>query len=233
MTDTYQLNIEEQSHHSIPNYSCEQLQQIAQDLSTLNHRLSGNSNNYFNTTGLFTVFAISINSTTSHLWIFDSGATDHIISKTFVMTEPKSPIMSTLNLVNGGKTHVSPISNVSFNPDLKLNNILCVLSLNLNLMFINKLTNDLKCFVTFYPNSCVMQDLTMGKMIRSGKKFGGLYHISLSPIKPSANEVSQSSDLWHLGLGHPSFSLFKFLADQLHLDNATFSHNGSICPLAK
>ena len=100
-------------------------------------------------------------------------------------------------------------------------------------MSITKLTNDLKCCLTFYPDSRVMQDLATGKMIGSSKQFGGHYHISSSPIKSSAHQVSQSFDLWHLHLGHPSFSRFKFLADQLHLNNATFSHNGSICPLAK
>ena len=84
--------------------------------------------------------------------------------------------------------------NVSFNPHLKLNNVLCVPSFNLNLMSISKLTND----------SCVMQDLATEKMIGSGKQSGGLYHISSSPIKSSANQVSQSSNLWHLHLGHPS-----------------------------
>ena len=100
-------------------------------------------------------------------------------------------------------------------------------------MSISKITTNLKCYVTFYPDSCVMQDLATGKMIGSSKQFGGLYHISSSPIKSSTNQVSQSSDLWHLCLDHPSSSRFKFLADPLHLNNATLSHNCSICPLAK
>ena len=70
-------------------------------------------------------------------------------------------------------------------------------------------------------------------MIGSSKQFGGLYHISSSPIKSSVNQVFQSYDFWHLRLGHPSFSHFKFLADQLHINNASLSHNCSICPLAK
>ena len=60
-----------------------------------------------------------------------------------------------------------------------------------------------------------MQYLATGKMIGSGKKFGGLYHISSSLIKPSAYQVFQSYDLWHLRLSHPSFFRFKFLVDQL------------------
>jgi len=64
--------------------------------------------------------------------------------------------------------------NVSFNSHLKLNTVLCVPSFNLNLMSISKLTNDMKCYVTFYPDSCVMQDLATLRMIVSGKQFGGL-----------------------------------------------------------
>ena len=250
MADVSQLNTEKQSLNFIPNFSSEQLQQIVSALSALNHRPFGNSDNNINVADLFPVSALSINSMSSnpwilesgaidHIvskanpWILESGATDHIVSKASVMIESKATTICTVNLPNGGTTHVSHTCNVSFNPNLKLNNVLCVHSFNLNLMFISKLTIDLKCYVTFYPDSCVMQDLATGKMIGSGKQFGGLYHISLSPIKYSANQVSQSSHLWHLRLGHPSPSRFKFLADQLHLNNATLSHDCSICPLAK
>ena len=91
---------------------------------------------------------------------------------------------------------MSRTGNVSFNHNIKLNNILYVPSFNLNLMSINKLTNDLKCCVTYYPNSCVMQDLTTGKMIGSGKQFGGLYHISSSSIKYSTHQVSLICDIY-------------------------------------
>jgi len=70
-------------------------------------------------------------------------------------------------------------------------------------------------------------------MIGLGKLFEGLYHISPSPIKSLAHQVSQSSDLWHLRLGHHSISRFKVLAEQLHLNHAIFSHNYNICRLTK
>ena len=60
MVNVSQLNIEQQSPNFIPNFFYEQLQQIAQALSTLNHRLSGNSDSYINGIGLFPVFAVSI-----------------------------------------------------------------------------------------------------------------------------------------------------------------------------
>ena len=149
MTNVSQLNTKEQSPNSIPNFSSEQLQEIAQALFALNHRPSGNSDNNISVVGLFSIFALSINSTSSNPWILNSGATDHIVSKASVMTKPKAATISIINLPNEGTTHVSHTSNVSFNSDLKLNNVLCVPSFNLNLMSISKLTNDFKCYVTF------------------------------------------------------------------------------------
>ena len=99
MADVSQLNIEEESPNSIPNFSSKQLQQIAQVLSALNHRPSGNSDSYINVAVLFPVSALSINSASSNSWILDSGATDHIVSKASVMTEPKAAIISTKKFV--------------------------------------------------------------------------------------------------------------------------------------
>ncbi|XP_023524327.1 uncharacterized protein LOC111788256 [Cucurbita pepo subsp. pepo] len=52
MADVSQLNTEEQSPNSIPNFSSEQLRQIAQALSAINHHPSGNSDNHVNVAGL-------------------------------------------------------------------------------------------------------------------------------------------------------------------------------------
>ena len=86
MADVFRLNTKEQSPHSIPNFSSEQLQHIAQALSAINHHPSGNSNNHINVASLFPVSTLSINSASSNSWILDSGATDHIVSKSSVMT---------------------------------------------------------------------------------------------------------------------------------------------------
>ncbi|XP_022972821.1 uncharacterized protein LOC111471344 [Cucurbita maxima] len=54
MVDVSQLNTEEQSPNSIPNFSSEQLQQIVQALSALNRRPFGNSDNNINVAALIT-----------------------------------------------------------------------------------------------------------------------------------------------------------------------------------
>ena len=89
------MNTEEQSPNSIPKFSSEQLKQIVQALSALNHRSFRNFDNNINVAGLFQVSALSINSTSTNPWILDSGAMDHIVSKTSIMTEPKATTIST------------------------------------------------------------------------------------------------------------------------------------------
>jgi len=83
---------------------------LAQALSALNHHPSSNSDNSINVAGLFPVSAISINSTSSNPWILDTGAmdtTNHIVSEASIMNEPNVATISTINLPNGGTTHVS------------------------------------------------------------------------------------------------------------------------------
>ena len=108
--------------------------------------------------------------------------------------------------------------NVFFNPGLKLNNILWVTSFNLNMLSISKLTNDLKCCVTFYLDSCVMQDLVTVKMIGSGKQFGSLYHISSSSIKSYRHQGISISRFVAFTSRSFYFSRFKFLVDKLHVN---------------
>ncbi|KAJ8620514.1 hypothetical protein MRB53_029043 [Persea americana] len=191
MADASQQDTNGHPSNPIPNFSPEQLQQIAQAISALS-RPSGNSDSYINAAGLFPASQMSINSARINSWVLDSGATDHIISEASVLTESQAAIIPTVNLPNGATAHVSRTGTVLFNHDLKLDN-----------------------------------DLATGKMIGSGRQLGGLYYISPSQAKPAAYQVSQSSDLWHLRLGHPSPSRLKLLVDHLHLNNVSSSHESS------
>ena len=55
MVDVSHLNTKEQSPNSIPKFSSEPLQHIAQALFAFNHCPSGNSNNNISAAGLFPV----------------------------------------------------------------------------------------------------------------------------------------------------------------------------------
>ena len=46
-----------------------------------------------------------------------------------------------------------------------------------NLLSINKLAKSQNCFVTFFPIHCVIQNLTMGKMMDYAKERGDLYYL--------------------------------------------------------
>lgn len=89
-------------------------------------------------------------------------------------------------------------------------NVLYVPSFKYNMLSVSKLTRDLRCFVSFYPDFWIMQDLYSGKVKGIGKELGGLYKLQHQKLKAKAANVQiqdhsvQEEDLriWHGRLGH-------------------------------
>jgi len=70
-------------------------------------------------------------------------------------------------------------------------------------------------------------------MIGLGRQCGGLYYMHPSKNKSTIFHVSQPSDLWHLRLGHPSFSRFKLMSHLLPDHPKELGNNCTIFPKAK
>ncbi|BBG99472.1 Protein kinase superfamily protein with octicosapeptide/Phox/Bem1p domain [Prunus dulcis] len=87
-----------------------------------------------------------------------------------------------------------------------------------------KVTNSLNCCAILFPTFCVLHDLATGKMIGSGKQRGGLYYMSPLRRAPVTCQVSHSSNLWHMRLGHPSPSRLKFLSPLLSSGTLSFDN---------
>ena len=51
-----------------------------------------------------------------------------------------------------------------------------------NLMYVSKLTRTLKCYILFFLDFCLFQDLMTKQIIDRGREFGGLY--ILDPANP-------------------------------------------------
>jgi len=151
----------------------------------------------------------------------------------FLLTESKSSNIISVNLPNGATTEVTHTITVIFNPKLTLKNVLCVPSFNLNLVLDNKLTNDLNFCIIFFPEFCILQDLVPGKMIGLDRQCGGLYYMHPSKNKLAIFHDSQSSNLWHLHLGHPTFSRFKLRSHLLPDHPKELRNNSTICPKDK
>lgn len=96
-----------------------------------------------------------------------------------------------------------------------ITNVLCIPECKHNLLLVSKLTKDLKCVVTFFPDLCVMQDL-FSEIVRGiGREVDGLYNIQLSIKKEGSvktisanlinnNIVDKAGDvkIWHRRLRH-------------------------------
>lgn len=85
-----------------------------------------------------------------------------------------------------------------------------------NLLSVSKLTKLLNCSVTFYPSSCVFQDLKTKRTIGGGHESDGLYYLDSGPRAGAvALHSSVSASQWHCRLGHPSLQKLKLLVPSL------------------
>ena len=60
-----------------------------------------------------------------------------------------------IRLPNGDSVHVSSSGSIDLTPALHLDNVFHVPAFNVNLMYVSKLTQSLRCSVTFFPDFCV------------------------------------------------------------------------------
>ena len=119
----------------------------------------------------------------------DSEATDHITLDSTLFTQLGSFSTPIVNLPTSSSTLITSSSNIPFNSNITLNNVLCVSSFRLNLMYVGKITNALRRAI-FFPNFCILQDLASRRMIGSGKQKGGLYYMSSLQQTPISHQVS-------------------------------------------
>ena len=83
-----------------------------------------------------------------------------------------------------------------------------------NLISISKLTRTLNCSISFFPNYCLIQDLSTKRVIGRGCKPRGLYILETKvPTSVACYGIVTPLQL-HCRLGHPSLSLLKKLYPQ-------------------
>ncbi|KAK6791377.1 hypothetical protein RDI58_010458 [Solanum bulbocastanum] len=150
-------------------------------------------------------------------WIIDSGASHHVASSVDMLqniVELSQSSREQVHMLNGGIPNIAHIGSANFLAYLKVNNVLRVLDFKYNLILVSKLTKNLSCSVTFFPDFCIFQDLYSGRVTEIGKEVGGLY-IVRQGLKDACfingtQKPQISSDqpkltlLWHQRLGCPS-----------------------------
>ena len=114
-------------------------------------------------------------------WIIDFGATDHMTSKSQLFhTYTSNPSNKKIAMANGFLVTVAGFRDIYITPTLILKNVLHVPKLSANLVSIQKLTHDLKCYAIFFPSYCVLQEQGLGRRIGLAKEMSGLYHLESS-----------------------------------------------------
>ena len=174
-------------------------------------------------------------------WIIDFGATNYMTSKSQLFnTYTPNPSNKKIVVAGGSLATVAGFGDIYITPTLILKNVLYVSKLSANLVSIQKLTHDLKCYVIFFPSYCVLQKQGLGRRIGLAKERSGLYHLESSQ-KTSNNlslsflSFSNKDTIWlyHLRLGHPSFKVLKVMFPHLFQGLDISKFHCETCELAK
>lgn len=101
---------------------------------------------------------------------------------------------------------------------LHLHNILHVLRILKNLLFVHKLTYENNIIFEFHPHFCLIKDWTRGEVLLCGTVKDGLYRLNSSQRRPCAmvGECT-SSQVWHQWLRHPHFHILQNIITKFRL----------------
>ena len=120
-------------------------------------------------------------------------------------------------------THIGSASLQTAYKRLAVKDILCVLSVNKNLIFVYRLCNANQVYVEFFPASFQVKDLSTGIRLLQGRARDDLYEWPVSIPRHAVSYASSNSDTkatlsqWHQRLGHPSLSTLKAGVSQFSL----------------
>ena len=109
------------------------------------------------------------------------------------------------------------------------------------------MTKDLNCYVTFYQNCYVLQDLGSGKVRMIDKEEDGLYTFYSQHGQYNHNKVLQqpqhcmttiqsveaNANIWHQRLGHVPMGVIRKISSFHKFGNKFTLHKCYICPLAR
>ena len=126
-------------------------------------------------------------------------------------TFQSQPSTSTITLEDGSQTCVLRLGTIFPTPSLPLSSILSLPNFSFNLMSVSKLTRALKCYISFFPDFSLFQDLLTKQIIGRGREFRGLYILDHAIPRPVAYSGVTTPFETHCRLGHPSLPLLKKL----------------------
>ena len=82
---------------------------------------------------------------------------------------------STVTFADGSTSCVLGSRTIHPTPLITLTSVMSLSQFSFNLIFVSKLTRTLNCSISFFPNHCLIQDLSTKWIIGQGSESGGLY----------------------------------------------------------
>lgn len=188
---------------------------------------------------LYAGMAVSqVPTSSSHPWILDSGASDHMTVNLSLLSSTKPrPYDTKITLPNGYTSSITCSGHIHLSPTLTLLNVLHVPIFKHNLLSIPKLTKDTGCHILFSSDSCYIIIKHTTSPILFGKLHHGLYYfhpssyISSAVTTPSIlaqlpyTSPLSSSTLWNCRLGHAPHAKISLIPHISHPDTCL------TCPL--
>ncbi|KAI3808617.1 hypothetical protein L1987_24572 [Smallanthus sonchifolius] len=139
------------------------------------------------------------------VWVVDSGCTEYITHQlNLLLNKKKTSNESPVVIPNGNAIPVEGRGELTLPGGAKLNEVLYVQNFKYNLLSVSRLSKDLQCAVTFFPDFFVMQGLRTRSLIIAGECRGGLYLMDMSKMKVGRRTTMTTMDTWHKRLGHAS-----------------------------
>ena len=85
------------------------------------------------------------------------------------------PSSSIVTLADGSTSCVLGSVTIHLTPLITLTFVLSLPQFSFNLIYVSKLTRTLNCSISFFPDYCLILDLSTKRIIGRGREFRGLY----------------------------------------------------------
>ena len=170
-------------------------------------------------------------SSSSSKWVIDSRATDHMTGNSSLFSTFQSqPSPSIVTLADGSHSCVLGSSTIVPTPSIPLTSVLNLPNFSFNLISASKLTRVLKCYISFFPDFYLFQDLMPKQIIGRGRESRGLYILDPIVSRPIVCSGVTTPFETHCQLGHLSLPLLKKLCPRF---SSLLSLDCESCQFAK
>ncbi|XP_076928722.1 uncharacterized protein LOC143592775 [Bidens hawaiensis] len=113
-------------------------------------------------------------------WVIDSGATEHITcDDTMLKNKTKRKFEPSVTIPNGDAILVEGRGDLTLPNGMKVKEVLYVPNFKCNLLSVSRLSQDLQCAITLFPEFCVMHGLRSRILIGVGDCKDGLDKVGM------------------------------------------------------